>query len=127
MQIALYADLPEEQQQIAGDLKICGLEYLRPVQVTLLSDYAEFCGALQCKKFDLLVVAINGTFSLELMDAAARLAPHMPIFWFSDLDFAVRPYDYGVVWFGTKPVERNALRHAFQCLILRQSRNPLSR
>ena len=47
MQIALYADSPAEQQQITGDLKKCGLEYLRPVQVTLLSDYAEFCGALQ--------------------------------------------------------------------------------
>ena len=84
MQIALYADSPAEQQQITGDLKKCGLEYLRPVQVTLLSDYAEFCGALQRKRFDLLVIAMNGTFSLELMDAAARLASRTPVFWFSD-------------------------------------------
>lgn len=127
MQIALYADSPAEQQQITGDLKKCGLEYLRPVQVTLLSDYAEFCGALQRKRFDLLVIAMNGTFSLELMDAAARLASRTHVFWFSDLDFAVRSYDYGVIWFGKKPVMLNALRRAFQCLTARQSRNPLSR
>ena len=70
---------------------------------------------------------MNGTFSLELMDAAARLASRTPVFWFSDLDFAVRSYDYGVIWFGKKPVMLNALRRAFQCLTARQSRNPLSR
>lgn len=117
MQVALYADLPAEQQQIIGHLKKCGLEYLRPVQVTAFSDYTGFCNALSRSTFDLIVIALSGTFSLELMDAAARLASRVPVFWFSDLDFAVRSYDYGVVWFGKKPVELMALRRAFDCLV----------
>lgn len=125
MNVAVYTDNAFEQQQISDTLKKCGVEYLRPVRVTLFTDYTAFCHDLDLRRFDLLVIAQGGTFSLELMDAVRQRSPDTPVFWFSDLDFAVRSYEYGVIWFGKKPVELSVMRRAFQRLQDRKRRNPV--
>lgn len=120
MNAAVYTDDVFEQQQISEALKKCGMEFLHPVRVTPYADYTAFCHALSFRPFDLLVIAQSGTFSLELMDAVRQRSPDTPVFWFSDLDFAVRSYEYGVVWFGKKPVELTVMRKAFQRLLSRK-------
>ncbi len=69
------------------------------------------------ENFDLLVVAQDGTFSLEVMDMLRQYTTEMKIFWFSDLDFSVRSYSYGTLWFGKKPVDLKAMRKAFKRVI----------
>ncbi len=125
MNAAVYTDDVFEQQQISDALRKCGIEFLRPVRVTPFADYTVFCHALALRRFDLLVIAQSGAFSLELMDAVRQRSPDTPVFWFSDLDFAVRSYEYGVVWFGKKPVELSVMRRAFQRLLDRTRRNPV--
>lgn len=112
MKIALYNENLAEQQEITEHLALCGRELLRPVTVAAFDDYGDFCRAIRTKTFDLLVVAQSGTFSLEVMDTVKQDAPGVPVLWFSDLDFGVRSYQYGVTWFGRKPVGLPVLRRA---------------
>ena len=46
--------------------------------------------------------------------------PHAHIFWFSDLDFALRAYRYNADWFGKKPVDIHSLRKAFGQILYRR-------
>lgn len=124
MNTAVYTDDASEQQIISDALKKCGMEYLRPASVTVFSDYADFCCALSFRRFDLLLIAQDGAFSLALMEAIRQFSPDTPVIWFSDMDFAVRSYEYEVVWFGKKPVELPALRKAFQRLMDRTRKKP---
>ncbi len=124
MNAAVYTDDALELRQISDALKQCGMEFLHPISVTPLVSYTEFCQSLSTRVFDLLVIAQSGAFSLELMEAARQRSPGTPIVWFSDLDYAVRSYEYGVVWFGKKPVEPAALSKAFQRLLDRTHMNP---
>ncbi len=119
MNAAIYTDDAFEQQRISEALKQCGMEFLHPIRSVCFSDYTVFCNSLRTESFGLLVIAQNGSSSLELMDAAQQHAPGTPVIWFSDLDFAVRSYEYGVIWFGKKPVKLSALRNAFQRMLNR--------
>ena len=125
MHAAVYTDDVFEQHQISEALKQCGMELFHPVKVMPFADYEAFCHALTMKRFDLLVIAQSGTFSLELMDAVRQRSPDTPVLWFSDLDFAVRSYDYGVVWFGKKPVDLPVMRRAFKRLLEKKRINPI--
>ena len=125
MHAAVYTDDVFEQQQIGEALKQCGMEQLHSVKVMPFADYKAFCHALTLKRFDLLVIAQSGTFSLELMDAIHLRSTNTPVIWFSDLDFAVRSYEYGVIWFGKKPVELPVMRKAFQRLLEKKHISPM--
>ena len=74
----------------------------------------------RCILFDLFVVAQDGTFSLEIMELLWEKRPHAHIFWFSDLDFALRAYRYNADWFGKKPVDIHSLRKAFGQILYRR-------
>ena len=116
---ALYDENAGERRQLADYLKQCGREELRTVKVIPLESHVEFCKAVRdrVENFDLLVVAQDGTFSLEVMDMLRQYTTEMKIFWFSDLDFSVRSYSYGTLWFGKKPVDLKAMRKAFKRVI----------
>ena len=62
----------------------------------------------------------HGTFSLEIMELLWEKRPHAHIFWFSDLDFALRAYRYNADWFGKKPVDIHSLRKAFGQILYRR-------
>lgn len=116
MTVALYSENQEELHQITGYLKCCGREYLRCVDVFGFGNHLEFGRAIRdgMESFDLLVITKDGTSSLEIMDMVRSRYPNMDIFWFSDLDFAVRSYYYGVLWFGQKPVRLEDIQKAFR-------------
>ncbi|QBE97333.1 hypothetical protein PMF13cell1_02889 [Blautia producta] len=116
---ALYDENAGERRQLADYLKQCGREELRTVKVIPFESHVEFCKAVRdrVENFDLLVVAQDGTFSLEVMDMLRQYTTEMKIFWFSDLDFSVRSYSYGTLWFGKKPVDLQAMRKAFKRVI----------
>lgn len=67
--------------------------------------------------FDLFVVAQDGTFSLEVVELLREARPQARIFWFSDLDFALRAYRYNADWFGRKPVALPTMQKAFGQLV----------
>lgn len=115
MRTALYDENQAERQLLIRYLRQCGQENLRPVEVVPFDSHVDFCRAVVFDRasFDLLVVAQDGTFSLEVIDEVRKRAPELPVIWFSDLDFAIRSYIYGTAWFGKKPVELPAMRQAF--------------
>ena len=106
MKIALYNENLGELEILLGQLDQCAREYLRFVEIT--------------PEVDLFVVAQDGTFSLEIMELLWEKRPHAHIFWFSDLDFALRAYRYNADWFGKKPVDIHSLRKAFGQVLYRR-------
>lgn len=115
MRIALYDENETESARLKHYLEQCGRERMRVVDVTVFRVYEEFCRAAveQAGQFELLVMAQDGTFSLEIVEMAREKIPDMEIMWFSDLDFSIRSYVYGVLWFGRKPVGMEDMRKAF--------------
>lgn len=115
MRIALYNENTDERKELERQLRVCGKEALRKVEVIAYGNHVDFCRAIQDTpgEFDLLMVAQDGTFSLEIMDylQAHRMADR--VLWFSDLDFGVRSYAYRALWFGRKPIAMPILRKAF--------------
>ena len=101
LKIALYNENLRELEILLGQLDQCAREYLR-------------------FEVDLFVVAQDGTFSLEIMELLWEKRPHAHIFWFSDLDFALRAYRYNADWFGKKPVDIHSLRKAFGQILYRR-------
>lgn len=113
MKIAVYNENTAEWDTLRSYLKKCGHEQKRIIRPSFYDDYGEFFCVIANGKHDLLLIAQDGTFSVEVMEAVKNNAPKTPVIWFSDLDFAVRSYEYGVVWFGKKPVELEKLQKAF--------------
>ncbi len=113
MRVAVYNENISEWETLQGYLNKCGEDLRRIVHAEFFDDYGDFLRIITTGRYDMLLVAQDGTFSLEIMDAIQNNAPKTPVIWFSDLDFAVRSYEYGVVWFGRKPVELAKLKKAF--------------
>lgn len=116
MRVALYSEDKEERQQLETYLEDCGREEMRHVSVTESGGHVEFLQSIRdaAEPPDLLVIALNGTASLEVMEMVRARYPTVDIFWFSDLDFSVRSYYYGTLWFGRKPVSMQDMRKAFR-------------
>lgn len=116
MTVALYNENEEERNQLISYLEQCGRKELRQVKVFPYENHVEFCKAVQdgSQVFDLLVIALDGTFSLEVVDIIRQYDSDIKIMWFSDLDFSLRSYEYSVLWFGKKPVDMTAMRKAFK-------------
>ena len=114
--IALYDENKTESEKLNRYLEQCGREMMRIVNVTVFGEYEDFCRAVTGSggQFELLVMAQNGTFSLEIIEMARANIPDIGILWFSDLDFSIRSYAYGVLWFGRKPVQMEDMRKAFR-------------
>lgn len=121
MKVGLFNDNKHELEVQAGYLRKCGHETMRVVEVHPYHCYVEFFRMIQANphSLDLLVVAADGTFSLEVMEGIRELTKELPVIWFSDLDFGVRSYAYGVVWFGKKPVDFPGMKKAFQKAVRR--------
>lgn len=115
MYIALYNSCAEESQILTKYLHQCAREYLRPAKITVYNGHEALYQLVLDRPdaFDLLVVAEDGTFSLEVVDFLRHNSPAAPVLWFSDLDFAMRAYAWGVAWFGRKPVSLAGVRKAF--------------
>lgn len=115
MRIALYNENAGERQEMERQLRACGREALRRVDVTAFSDRSGFCRAVQDvpERFDLLVVAQDGTHSLETLDYLQARGVSERAAWFSDLDFGVRSYSYRVLWFARKPVSLSTMQKVF--------------
>ena len=121
MKIALYNENLRELEILLGQLDQCAREYLRFVEITLYVRQEDFCSLVRDgPEVDLFVVAQDGTFSLEIMELLWEKRPHAHIFWFSDLDFALRAYRYNADWFGKKPVDIHSLRKAFGQILYRR-------
>ena len=122
MKIALYNENLGELEILLGQLDQCAREYLRFCGDYPLCEtggfFAAWCG--MGPEVDLFVVAQDGTFSLEIMELLWEKRPHAHIFWFSDLDFALRAYRYNADWFGKKPVDIHSLRKAFGQILYRR-------
>lgn len=121
MRIALYDENKIESGQLHRYLKQCGREIMRTVDVVVFEDYGQLCRA-DGEQFELLVVAQDGTFSLEVIEMVRKRSPDIGIFWFSDLDFSIRSYFYGALWFGRKPVQIEDIRKAFRRMEASQNR-----
>ena len=107
MKIALYNENLGELEILLGQLDQCAREYLRFVEITPYVRQEDFCSLVRDgPEVDLFVVAQDGTFSLEIMELLWEKRPHAHIFWFSDLDFALRAYRYNADWCGKKPLDR---------------------
>lgn len=122
MKVILYGENEKELQQLTEYLEYCGRTELRHVYVTSFSEHVDFCRAVRdgTAPPDLFVIALNGTSSLEIMEMVRAGYPDIDIFWFSDLDFAVRSYLYGALWFGRKPVSLEDMQKAFRRKISRE-------
>lgn len=116
MRVALYSEDKEERQQLETYLEDCGREEMRHISVTESGGHVEFLQSIRdaAEPPDLLVIALDGTASLEVMEMVRARYPTVDIFWFSDLDFSVRSYYYGTLWFGRKPVSMQDMRKAFR-------------
>lgn len=116
MRVALYSENEEELCRLTEYLEYCSRETLQHVNIIGFSERMEFCRTIQDGRepLDLLVLALDGTASLEIMDMVRASYPDIDIFWFSDLDFAVRSYYYGTLWFGRKPVSLGDMQKAFR-------------
>ena len=94
MKIALYNENLRELEILLGQLDQCAREYLRFVEITPYVRQEDFCSLVRDgPEVDLFVVAQDGTFSLEIMELLWEKRPHAHIFWFSDLDFALRVWE----------------------------------
>ena len=114
MKIALYNENLGELEILLGQIDQCAREYLRFVEITPYVRQEDFCSMVRDgPEFDLFVVAQDGTFSLEVVELLREERPQARIFWFSDLDFALRAYRCNADWFGKKPVALPNLRKAF--------------
>lgn len=121
MKIALYNENLGELEILLGQLDQCAREYLRFVEITPYVRQEDFCSLVRDgPEVDLFVVAQDGTFSLEIVELLWEKRPHAHIFWFSDLDFALRAYRYNADWFGKKPVDIHSLRKAFGQVLYRR-------
>ena len=101
MRIALYNENPGELKALAGQLDRCAREHLRFAEIVPYARQEDFCSMVRDgPDFDLFVVAQDGTFSLEVVELLREERPEARIFWFSDLDFALRAYRYNADWFG---------------------------
>ena len=130
MKIALYNENLRELEILLGQLDQCAREYLRFVEITPYVRQEDFCSLVRDgPEIDLFVVAQDGTFSLEIVELLWEKRPHAHIFWFSDLDFALRAYRYNADWFGKrynadwfgkKPVDIHSLRKAFGQVLYRR-------
>ncbi len=121
LKIALYNENLGELEILLGQLDQCAREYLRFVEITPYVRQEDFCSLVRDgPEVDLFVVAQDGTFSLEIMELLWEKRPHAHIFWFSDLDFALRAYRYNADWFGKKPVDIHSLRKAFGQILYRR-------
>ena len=58
-------------------------------------------------------MAQDGTYSLEVVEQLRQARPQAAIIWFCNLDFALRAYQYNVLWFGKKPITPSAVQKAF--------------
>lgn len=120
MKIALYNENPQELKTLSGQLDRCAREHLRFVEIVPYVRQEDFCSMVRDgPEFDLFVVAQDGTFSLEVVELLREERPQARIFWFSDLDFALRAYRCNVDWFGKKPVALPNLRKAFGQVVRR--------
>ena len=118
MRIALYNENPGELKAMSGQLDRCAREYLRFAEIVPYARQEDFCSMVRDgPDFDLFVVAQDGTFSLEVVELLGEARPQARIFWFSDLDFALRAYRYNADWFGRKPVALPAMQKAFGQLV----------
>ena len=109
MKIALYNENLGELEILLGQLDQCAREYLRFVEITPYVRQEDFCSLVRDgPEVDLFV---------ELL---WEKRPHAHIFWFSDLDFALRAYRYNADWFGKKPVDIHSLRKAFGQILYRR-------
>ncbi len=120
MRIAIYNENTSEWKTLQSYLEKCGQDLQRNIHADFYKDYGDFFRIIAAGRHDMLMVAQDGTFSLEVMDAIKRGAPRTPVIWFSDLDFAIRSYEYGVVWFGRKPVELAKLKKAFARAVMNE-------
>lgn len=125
MRIALYDENKTESGQLKCYLEQCGREMMRTLDVTTFEAYEDFCRSLteSGEPFELLVMAQNGTFSLEVIEMVRGKLPGIGILWFSDLDFSIRSYVYGALWFGRKPVQIEDMRKAFWRMEASRKRN----
>ncbi len=113
MRIAVYNENTSEWQDLQSHLNKCGQDLQRSMHADFYNNYGDYIRVIATGRHDMLLVAQDGTFSLEIMEAIRSSATKTPVIWFSDLDFAIRSYEYGVVWFGRKPVELAKLKKAF--------------
>lgn len=122
MRIALYTENPGEVKVLSGQLDRCARENLRFAEIVPYVRQEDFCSMVRDgpEDFDLFVVAQDGTFSLEVVELLREMRPQARIFWFSDLDFALRAYRYNADWFGKKPVTLPAMEKAFGRLVRRR-------
>ena len=107
MKIALYNENLGELEILLGQLDQCAREYLRFVEITPYVRQEDFCSLVRDGR-------------LEIMELLWEKRPHAHIFWFSDLDFALRAYRYNADWFGKKPVDIHSLRKAFGQILYRR-------
>ena len=111
---------PQKLKTLSGQLDRCAREHLRFAEIVPYVRQEDFCSMVRDgPEFDLFVVAQDGTFSLEVVELLREERPQARIFWFSDLDFALRAYRCNADWFGKKPVALSNLRKAFGQVVRR--------
>lgn len=114
IRILLYDEEIDERRQLCKQILKYYEAYKLVVQISEFEDHVSVLDALKKENFELVVIAQDGTFSLEVVDRVRRMKPDIKLLWCSDLDFAIRSYDVQAKYFLKKPISEETLAQALK-------------
>lgn len=107
--ISIYAPNPQIENRLLELLSTMSEEWTEPICATGFSDFAGFLESGRHNPRRILILAQEGTTSVELAATTVEECPDSPVVWLSDLDFALYSYHLEVAYFGLLPVTKEMM------------------
>lgn len=107
--ISIYAPNPQIENRLLELLSVMREEWAEPICATGFSDFSGFLESGRHNPRRILILAQEGTTSVELVATAVEECPSSPVVWLSDLDFALYSYHLEVAYFGLLPVTKEMM------------------
>lgn len=110
--ISLYATNPKVRNDLLAVLVRLNQQDLAPIQAEHFTSFPQFLKSGRENPRRILLLAQEGSRSVELAATIVEECPHNPLIWLSDLDFALFSYRLEVEHFGLLPGTEESLRVA---------------
>lgn len=123
--ISLYSTNPEVMKTLLEVLNHLDQEGPEPVRTELFESFSDFLDSGRRNPRRILILAQQGTGSVELAAATVEECPLSPMIWLSDLDFALFSYRLEVDHFALLPGTEETMRVALMNCRKRHLKTPV--
>ncbi len=110
--ISLYATNPKVRNDLLAVLVRLNQQDAAPIQTEHFTSFPQFLKSGRENPRRILLLAQEGSRSVELAATIVEECPQNPLIWLSDLDFALFSYRLEVEHFGLLPGTEESLRVA---------------